>query len=165
MLQPLAQQVEKIGELAEDQRLVATGGKLAGKSLELLHLFADQPQLGGHEAGIACRPAQPGEFSQHMEGLLRIVAIEIGDPFARSAPQGFEELALAFARLDTMDDFSALGQVGKYLGFGASKQKRTDETTQSRAGRFIALPFDGAREALIELARPAQQTRVEQIHD
>ena len=43
--QPLGQQFQKVGELAEHQCLVAPGDELQGKLFEFLHLGADDARL------------------------------------------------------------------------------------------------------------------------
>ena len=81
----LPQQGKKVGELAEDQRLVAFGDGLLRELDEGAHLGADDAQLGADEPRIAGGPTQPRELREHVDAVAAclLYTMEAADDLTR----------------------------------------------------------------------------------
>ena len=168
-VEPLAQQRQEVGELAEHQRLVAAGHQLVREALELLHLGADQAEFGRHQARVAGGAAQPRQRGQHVElrpGRCAIVRLPSAwprclEPAARS---GFEQGALLGAGHDTRgrSRCAAAGRAAPRPWCGAAGRATAAGAAGARAG-VVAVALDRRRRSARGTARAAQQAGVEQV--
>ena len=139
-VQPLCQQVQHGGELAEQQDAVAA---LHGSRHQLhagVQLGAAALPVVGHKARVAADLPQAHEHSEHRHLVFRLGGAQL---FPRVHHSGKVELALLLVQLDAVEILGFGRQLFQNFRLHAPQDERAGQLVQAAQGVFIVLLHDG----------------------
>ena len=161
-VQPLCQQVQHGGELAEQQDAVAAlhGG---GDQLHAgVQLGAAAGPVVSHKAGVAADLPQPHEHRKHRHFVLGLGGAQL---LAGVHHGGKVQLALFGVQLDAVDIFGLGRQLPQHIRLHAAQDERPGELIQPPHGVGIFLLHDGLFKPGTEVLVRRQIARHEEGED